>query len=412
MDALLILAGLLLMVASLIWLVSRAFAVSLFWGFGTLLPPGWLVFCFRFWSRARPCLLIAGVGLMVLIVGLTMLSQRDSDRLARLLSLRWGVQQAYVPGALHLGLTGEFNGMPFQPEMAELIDGVLSFSDGDDLSRRELRVHLGEQPQGAIVLDLLPEDEGELPVIELVWVDPDNPLPEARRITHGYTLHLSLAPGRPNRMAGNFHLTVPGELSTALSGELEVYTSRLRYVSDTEIDTRFNSRETIEWLIRRHLSRVARTQDIEFVRLPPLDVNRTRLDLDIDVRVAGEVQSASLVLEHDDETGWRISRDLRPLQPVIRPVVAEQPVEEVADEVEEPVVDRRENFSLRRLLANPGYYQYLQVRVRTERGGLAEGQFMGLSRDGRLLIRYKIGNGEASFSFSPADVTRIQLLEP
>ena len=39
MDALLILGGLLLILAGLVWLVMRAFATSLLWGWPSFLPP-------------------------------------------------------------------------------------------------------------------------------------------------------------------------------------------------------------------------------------------------------------------------------------------------------------------------------------------------------------------------------------
>ena len=39
MDALLIIGGLLLMLAGLVWLVMRAFATSLLWGWGSLIAP-------------------------------------------------------------------------------------------------------------------------------------------------------------------------------------------------------------------------------------------------------------------------------------------------------------------------------------------------------------------------------------
>ena len=39
MDALLILGGLLLIVAGIVWLIVLAFGTSLLWGVGSLLPP-------------------------------------------------------------------------------------------------------------------------------------------------------------------------------------------------------------------------------------------------------------------------------------------------------------------------------------------------------------------------------------
>ena len=47
MDALLILGGLLLILAGLVWLVMLAFDTALLWGIASLLPPLNLVFALR-----------------------------------------------------------------------------------------------------------------------------------------------------------------------------------------------------------------------------------------------------------------------------------------------------------------------------------------------------------------------------
>ena len=456
MDALLLIGGLLLLLASLGWLIAQAYAVSLFWGTGCLLPPGWLLFSIRYWQRARPCVQLAGLALVTMVVGVTMLAHRDPNKLHQLASLQWLHGAPPSAGALHLNVQGEFNGVEFRPEFAELINGVMVFREGDDLSRRELFLRFASQPKDGLQLNILPADPGPLPVVELSWVTPDTPQPEALRVAQGYTLHVNLKPGRPNRMEGEFHLVLPTEQPTSLSGQVELYTSNLRYLDDVQIDPRFNSRETVEWLILNHLRATARTGEVEFVHLPPLDINRSRLELDMLVRVAGEVQPAALTLIHTEEKGWQIAADRQPLRPVIRAeptppqlVVAEPPGAQVpatagqraappAPEapaaaatpaatvpatsashaarspvaaISEPL-DRRERFSLQRLLARPQDYRGLRLRVRTERGGIAEGQFIGLTADGRISLRYHIAGGEASFTLRENEVTRIELLDP
>ena len=47
MDALLILGGLLLILAGLVWLVMLAFSTSLLWGWGSLIPPVTLIYVLR-----------------------------------------------------------------------------------------------------------------------------------------------------------------------------------------------------------------------------------------------------------------------------------------------------------------------------------------------------------------------------
>ena len=56
MDALLILAGLLLILIGLVLLVMRGFATSLLWGWACLLPPLTLLFIVRHWRRAKQAL--------------------------------------------------------------------------------------------------------------------------------------------------------------------------------------------------------------------------------------------------------------------------------------------------------------------------------------------------------------------
>ena len=50
------------------------------------------------------------------------------------------------------------------------------------------------------------------------------------------------------------------------------------------------------------------------------------------------------------------------------------------------------------------------MRVTTERGRVAEGVFVGLDADGRIVIRQVIdGPGEASYTLRPSEITDIQL---
>ena len=76
-------------------------------------------------------------------------------------------------------------------------------------------------------------------------------------------------------------------------------------------------------------------------------------------------------------------------------------------------LDRRLRFSLERLLQNPGRYEHLLVRAHTERGGVAEGRFAGLDKDGNLRIRRVIsGPGEAYYNLAPGEIVLLELLEP
>ena len=108
MEALLILGGLLLVFAGFVWLISQAFATSLLWGIGSLLPPLTLAFVFSHWRAARRAVVLSCLGAMPLVVGLSLLASRDADRLAAIFSLRWLPTQ--VQPELSMNIKGQLNG--------------------------------------------------------------------------------------------------------------------------------------------------------------------------------------------------------------------------------------------------------------------------------------------------------------
>lgn len=415
MDALLIVGGLLLMLCGLLWLVASAFSTSLLWGCASLLPPLPLLFILRQWRRARSAVTLMGMGCIPLVVGLTLLASHDPDRLTAILSLRWLEPEPKAASGLDIQLRGEFNGLPFAPELGELIDGRLVLREGDDFfARRELGIRLPAYAGGDLRLDVLPEDRGELPEIDLNWLLPGQDLPEARRIASGYTLHLDLRFEQPNLLRGDFHLVLPPSYRTSLSGDVELYTSRLRY-REGRVDTRHSSPETIAWVIGDYLQRSHRSRDVELSPLPPLDLEREQLNLEVEARIAGAPQRVTLALGRSELHGWRVEGDRAPALPP--PTEAElrrmAPVPTTIVRGEERPLDRRIGFSLARLLDRPSRYQGAQVRVLTERGRSAEGRFDGLNEEGRLVIQHSLGGqGEASFILRPSEVTRIELLEP
>ena len=415
MDALLIVGGLLLILFGLVWLVIQAFATSLLWGVGSLLPPLQLLFILRQWRRARSAVSLMGLGCIPLVVGLTMLASHDSDRLSAILSLRWLHPEPRVASELNIQLRGELNGKPFAPEVGEVIDGTLVLREGNDFfARRELSIRLPQQPVGDLNLDVLPEDHENLPEVELSWLLPDHDLPETRRIANGYTLHLALHSVEPNLLRGDFHLVMPSAYRTSLSGTVELYTNRLRY-HEGRVDTRHNSPETIRWVILDYLQRNSRTRAVELAPLPPLDLAGNRLELQVDAQVAGAPRHMALTLARTDLQGWRVPGDQAPALP---PPTEDElqrtaPVPSTKVRGEERPIDRRIGFSLERLQQSPARFQGALMRVLTEHGRSAEGRFTGINPEGRLVIEHALGGqGEASFILRPSEVVQIELLEP
>ncbi|MBB1521452.1 MFS transporter [Aquipseudomonas guryensis] len=414
MDALLILGGLLLMLSGLVWLVMRAFATSLLWGWGSLLPPLTLIYVLRHWRRARSAIGLLALGFIPLIVGLVLMANKDAERLQAILSLEWLKPAAQAPAELDIQLRGELNHQPFMPQHAELIDGVLSLREGQDFfARREVKIRLPQATQAPIRLDVLPEDQGELPEVEVSWLLPEQDLPEARRLSKGYTLHLDLQALPPNKLNGDFHLVLPPQYGTTLSGRLELFTDRLRY-RDGQLDTAFDSQETLAHVVEDYLQRRFNSRVVQLLELPAVSFPASSVPLAVVAKVNGQEQRLDLQLEKGAR-GWQVKGDRYPALS-LPSVVAAKPVvsEDVAlNEPARTKPDRRQRFSLLRLLSNPQQYQNLSMRVVKLNGGTAEGRFAGLAADGSIRLSQQHGGaGQATFALHPDEISRVELLEP
>lgn len=413
MDALLIIGGLLLMLAGLVWLVMRAFSTSLLWGWGSLIPPITLLYVLRHWFKARSAMMLVGLGIIPLVVGLTLLANKDAERLAAILRLDWLKAEEKAPAELAIELRGEFNGAPFQPQQGELIDGVLSLREGSDFfALREINIRLAKLPGDEVRVDVLPQDSGDLPEIELSWLLPEQDLPEARRLTHGYTLHLDLRPEPPNRLIGDFHLVLPPRFKTSLSGRVELYRDGLRY-RDGHVDRSFDSTDTIAYVLQDYLQRRFATTQVDALKLPVFRFTGEPLQLQIEARIDQRLEQLPVRLIKHAGQGWSVEGDrYAPLaEPSTAPKVSSASTEEA------PVnrsLDRRQRFSLARLQRNPEQYRNLRMRLSRTSGGMVEGRFAGLDADGSVRLNQQLGSGggQASFSFKPEEIASLQLLEP
>ncbi|MEX6502702.1 MFS transporter [Pseudomonas zhanjiangensis] len=418
MDALLILGGLLLILAGLVWLVVRAFGTGLLWGWASLLPPLTLLYVVRHWRRARKALALCALGFIPLVVGLALLASHDAERLEAILSLRWLEPETKAAADLAIDLRGELNGQPFEPRQGELVDGVLRLSEGQDFfARKELLIRLPQPIKGGVRLDLLPGDEGPWPEVEISWLELEQELPEARRLTRGYSLHLDLQPLPPNKLTGDFHLVLPPRFKTTLSGKVELFTNGLRF-RDGQVDRRVDSLDTLAYVIEDYLQRRFATRLVQLQPLPAVMLPARSLELVVEARIDGQPQQLPIQLTKRESRGWAVQGDsFKPLAapgsvaPASAPSAASAG-EASSERVARPL-DRRLRFSLEGLLRSPSRYQNLSMRVATERGNTAEGRFQGIDADGRIILRQRLsGTGEASYSLRPEEVVRIELLEP
>lgn len=417
MDALLILGGLLLILAGLVWLVMRAFATSLLWGWGSLIPPLTLVYVVRHWRSARQAVALLALGFIPLIVGLTLLASHDTQRLAAILSLQWLQPQAQQTPDLAIQLSGELHGQPFKPQQGELIDGVLSLREGQDFfANREVIIRLPRQPQeGSIRVDVLPTDSGTLPEVEISWLLPEQELPEARRLSHGYTLHLDLHAVEPNRLQGDFHLVLPTSLRTTLSGQIEVYRDGLRY-QDGQVDLQVDSMDTLAYVVRDYLQRRFATRQISLEPLNTASLAADPLPLEVSAVIKGQPQVLAIALSKRNGRGWAVVGDSYPALPDVEQAatapVAVVPQAPTPTRIARPV-DRRLRFDLDGLLRRPDHYQNLAMRAQTVRGGQAEGRFQGIDSEGRVVLRpEREGPGEVSYALRPEEISQLVLLEP
>lgn len=419
MAALLILGGFLLIGLGLLWLIVLAFNVSLLWGLGSLFPPITVLFIVRCWTVARKAVVFTAFGLVPLTAGFTQLANEDASKVDALLSLSWLQHAAEdTPSKMHIDLHGELYGQPFQPHYGELIDGVLVLREGRDFfAQRELRIALPRslvsQAVKTLRLDVLPQDTGNLPEIEIMWLQAEQTLPEARRLSRGYTLHLDLLRQGPNKLQGDFHLVLPPHFKTSMSGDVQLLTDRLHYIGD-EVDRKYDAISTLEYVIEDYLQRrfaVGHAAVEPFETPIPLV---SPIEVAVTADILNQQRTISVRLIKDANKGWTVEGDQYPKY-------AAQPHTVNAGEVRAPVVspndkrrsDRRTRFSLQRLLVNPAQYQNLQMHVQTVYGNQVTGRFVGLDTEGALVIEREVkAPGTVSFTLLANEISQITLLEP
>lgn len=420
MAALLILGGFLLIGLGLLWLVVLAFKVSLLWGFGSFFPPVTLLFIVRRWTAARKAVMFTGLGLVPLTAGMTQLANEDAAKFTALWQLSWLQPAAETRQAkVDIDLHGELYGQVFQPQHAELINGVLVLREGRDFfAQRELRIvlpsNLASQIGKTLRLDVLPQDSGDLPEIEIMWLQADRLLPQARRISRGYTLHLNLLRQPPNTLQGDFHLVLPPHFKTAMSGNVQLLTDRLHYI-DGRVDRHYDAISTLEYVVEDYLQR---RFAVDSVRVEPFETPMplvSPIDITVTADISGQQRTAFARLIKDATAGWMVAGDQYPSYVAQAPSAATVSAEDIAGLQRNNKLrsDRRQGFTLQRLLLNPAQYQNLQVQVQTTQGNQVTGRFVGLNTEGILIIERVIkAPGTVSFSLDPNEIQQMSLLEP
>lgn len=219
MEALMILAGGLLLVLGWIWLVVAATRLSV----SRMLVALFLAPLTLFWRGGGyptvPRLLVL-LGLLGITLGALQLHRHQPERLELLLSGQWGNS---APSTSEL--QGTIMGQAFTPERVFWRGEDLVFEEGPaERPRRALTIRFARA--GALlqdpVIERLPGDEGAWPELILQWYSGALSAPGLRKVVGDYSLSLHFSEPQEGRVAGRIHLHLPTLHSTWLTGRLEL----------------------------------------------------------------------------------------------------------------------------------------------------------------------------------------------
>lgn len=219
MEALMILAGGLLLVLGWTWLVVAATRLSV----SRMLLALFLVPLTLFWRGGGypsvPRLLVL-LGLLGITLGAVQLHRHQPERLDLLLSGQWGTT---VPAASEL--QGTIMGQAFTPERVFWQGEDLVFEEGPaERPRRVLTIRFSraEALLQDPVIERLPGDKGAWPELILQWYSGALTAPGLRKVVSDYSLSLHFAEPEQGWVQGRIHLHLPTLYSTWLTGRVEL----------------------------------------------------------------------------------------------------------------------------------------------------------------------------------------------
>ena len=154
-------------------------------------------------------------------------------------------------------------------------------------------------------------------------------------------------------VVGDFHLVLPPQFKTSLSGRVELFSDGLRYTKDGQVSRQIDSLDTLKYVIEDYLQRRFVTRQVQLQPLAALSFPAERFELQVQALIAGQQQRVDMVLKKSLNRGWAVESDsfaslpepaAAPSTPVRSEVVAAPP-----ERVSRPL-DRRIRFSLDALL--------------------------------------------------------------
>lgn len=221
MDALLILSGSIALLLGWGWLTARSarlgrtrLLLAIMLPIATLLMP----------RRGYPLLprVLIAAGLLLLLVGVGDLYQRDRDRFDLLLSGTWlDLNQP------ERALQGEIAGQRFLPDRVLWRDNQLVFEEGPvERVRRSLAIRFdgAETLLNDLVVHRTPSEGAPWPELILQWYEGALQDPGLHTSVGPYSLTLRLMPSSNGRVPLFINLALPEEQDTWLRGEGELRT--------------------------------------------------------------------------------------------------------------------------------------------------------------------------------------------
>lgn len=381
---------------------------------------------------AAMCRLLGGA-LVLLAVGLVLVRHPDvREAPMRLLQpdpdrVLYGTQQvgtsAFVSSADAVRLvlqdednprlSGRLSGKQFVYRRAQLVDGILSVANGDELlAELEVRILLGDlkATDERQTFSYAPGDQ-DMPEIHLSWKPAGVSLPQTRIIRSGYRLMLQLAPLGPHRLNGFMQLVLPDDERSYLTGNFTAMTNNLRYTGN-KVDLFFDHADTLEYVARQYLVTQFPAGTIANIRFVQTNLRRTQGVGDVVARINlanGRIEERKLGLVRSHTVGWTINAGT--METRVLAETSETPTNDDRNDQQsmpatktsaEPV--QRETRSFAELAEFVGK----QVTIQRASGDLRDGRITRLDRN-KLFLEAMIGSGTIEFFVSAEDLRELRL---
>jgi hypothetical protein len=310
-------------------------------------------------------------------------------------------------------LSGRVHGRSFAYDEARLINGVLSFQQGDGfIPEMEVRILLDLTPASITeqrqTIFVRPADE-TAPELHISWRDPVEGL-HTEIYRSGYQMELQITRRDRNNLIGFLQVILPGPDRSYLAGEFVARTDYLRYVNN-RVDLTYDHPDTLKYVARQYLETQFPEGTIRAIRFSGTrmlfsesgGVTIAQIEL-----VNGRIEERVLPLERA-EIGWAVrpgQMETRVLQEAgsheLRLVVPGAPSarQTVAAEVPPPIT-----LGFEQLDTLTGQ----QAEVHQTDGRIREGVIRGLRRN-RLLVESIVGGGVVELTFAEQDLSYLVLV--